>query len=89
MSHTNQTTVTGGSPAIWWFSAIAPQPLVTGNRGNQTVTQSFTPRVLFRILVLSAVYHFSFHSPFCVVKGSTAVTAIPHCHESGFTHFIS
>jgi hypothetical protein len=74
---------------IWWFSAIAPQPLATGNRGNQTVTQSLTPRVLFRILILSALYHLSFHRPFFLVVGSTAVTAIPHCRESGFTHFIS
>jgi len=89
MSHTNQTILTGGSPAIWWFSAVAPQPLVTGYRGNQTVTQSLTPRVLFRILILSALYHLSFYRPYCVVVGSTAVTALPHCRESGFTHFIS
>ena len=40
MSHTNQTVIAGGSPAIWWCSAIAPHSLVTGNRGNQTVTHS-------------------------------------------------
>jgi len=43
MSHTNQTIVTEGSPAIWWLPAIATQPLVTGNcKGKAFPLQAWT-----------------------------------------------